>query len=175
MSPELRKQLDVINNELWDYTEAFLKLPRSDETIQYLLTYKNDPEEETTQIDRYKGMMGHAFTVTHLLVIGEIEEERELSTFFYLQWLSGRLYQGLNLMEQLSAWAQKISSSKASRSLAKRRHFETYQLRQEVVDYWNTNIDPKLSAQKAADLLITIFPLSHKKMAEYISYEKKNR
>lgn len=55
--------------------------------------------------------------------------------------------------------------------LARHRHIGTREKREKVADYWRTNIDPKLSAQRAADLIVMagITDLSHKKIAEIVS------
>lgn len=63
--------------------------------------------------------------------------------------------------------------STASRSMARKRHKENYELVEFAVKYWKDNIDPAMSAEKAADLLIAQVPLSHKKLAEVVSSEKK--
>ncbi|MDO9459368.1 MAG: hypothetical protein Q7N95_04535 [Alphaproteobacteria bacterium] len=60
-------------------------------------------------------------------------------------------------------------------AMAKRRHAENYALTDEAVKYWQENIDPTLSASKAANELLRVVPLSHKKLAEVISAEKKKR
>ena len=57
--------------------------------------------------------------------------------------------------------------------LAKLRHADNYAMIDEALDYWRKNIDPKLSAAKAANQLLEIVPLSHKKLAEVVSAEKK--
>lgn len=57
--------------------------------------------------------------------------------------------------------------------LARLRHAENYELAEEALRYWKENIDPKLSASKAANELIKAVPLSHKKLAEIISAAKK--
>lgn len=54
-----------------------------------------------------------------------------------------------------------------------KRHSETYQLKDEVITYWTKNIDPKTKNDKAADLLIKIFPLSHRKLSQYVAEAKK--
>lgn len=61
----------------------------------------------------------------------------------------------------------------AASVMAKRRHAENYALTETAKRHWKENIDPKLSAQKAADELIKIVPLSHKKLAEIVSQAKK--
>lgn len=57
--------------------------------------------------------------------------------------------------------------------LAKKRHLESYALADYARQYWRENIDPALSAQRAATELTRVVPLSHKKLAEIVSSEKK--
>ena len=59
--------------------------------------------------------------------------------------------------------------------LARRRHAENYALTEEVIKLWKQNIDPSLSAQKAANELIRYVPLSHKKIAEIVAAQKKKK
>lgn len=67
---------------------------------------------------------------------------------------------------------QKYGTAKRN---AEKRHLETYALRNEVVQYWKNNIDPKLSADKAAEILAKHFSplLSFRKLSEYVSNAKK--
>lgn len=66
-----------------------------------------------------------------------------------------------------------LNSRLAASSLARLRHAENRALINDAVKHWRENIDPKLSAQKAATELIKIVPLSHKKLAEIISKAKR--
>lgn len=59
--------------------------------------------------------------------------------------------------------------------LAKRRHAENYALVDEAIRYWREHIDQSLSAAKAADELIRVVPLSHKKLAEVVAAERKRQ
>ncbi|MDR3212408.1 MAG: hypothetical protein LBT71_00595 [Azoarcus sp.] len=59
--------------------------------------------------------------------------------------------------------------------LAKRRHAESYAMKEYALAYWRKNIDPSLSASKAADKLLNVVPLSHKVLAELVSAEKKKQ
>ena len=61
-----------------------------------------------------------------------------------------------------------------ARANAIKRHQETYMLQNEVVEYWKANIRPSLSNEKAADVLLKTFPLSHRKLKQYVAAAKKN-
>lgn len=65
------------------------------------------------------------------------------------------------------------SFTAAAAQLAKRRHAENYALIEDAKKYWRENIDPSISAAKAANELVRIVPLSHKKLSEVIAAEKK--
>lgn len=60
-------------------------------------------------------------------------------------------------------------------ALAKKRHAENYALTADAIKYWRENIDPSLSASKAADELLRVLPLSHRKLTEIVSAEKKKK
>jgi len=68
---------------------------------------------------------------------------------------------------------EKAVRSELAGMAAKVRHEETHALREEVIQYWRSNIDSKISAEKAATELSRIFPLSHRKLSQYISAERK--
>lgn len=65
--------------------------------------------------------------------------------------------------------------SAASMAMANVRHASTYVERDKIEAYWRENIDPKLSAQKAASKieLAGITEFSHKKIAEIVSALRK--
>ena len=67
-----------------------------------------------------------------------------------------------------------ITSTDAASQLAKMRHAENYALADDALKYWRENIDPHLSAAKAANDLVRVVPLSHKKLAEIISAARKD-
>ena len=58
-------------------------------------------------------------------------------------------------------------------AMAKMRHAEDYALADDARKFWRENISPDLSAQKAATELEKVVCLSHKKLAELVSAEKK--
>lgn len=81
---------------------------------------------------------------------------------------------GRDLRAIISAAIEKgVRSKNPAQEMARLRHAEDAVLKKDAIDYWKANIDKTLSAQKAADILITYVPVSHKKLAEYISAEKK--
>lgn len=61
----------------------------------------------------------------------------------------------------------------AAAQMARMRHAENYSLIEYAIKHWRENIDPSISAAKAANELVRVVNLSHKKLAEVISAEKK--
>ena len=72
-------------------------------------------------------------------------------------------------------WARKRCGPSPAVELAKMRHAENYALIEDALKYWREKIDPTISAAKAANELVRVVPLSHKKLAEVIAAEKKKR
>jgi hypothetical protein len=71
----------------------------------------------------------------------------------------------------LEDFRSKVLSS-LGRKGADIRHSETRSMREDAIEYWRKNIDPKLSTPKAADILIKVVPLSHRKLEEIIRKAK---
>lgn len=57
--------------------------------------------------------------------------------------------------------------------LARRRHDRNYRLREKAIRHWREHIDASLSASRAAERLLPLFPVSHRTLSEWISMEKK--
>lgn len=68
---------------------------------------------------------------------------------------------------------EKHIRSELASNAAFARHNETYILKKQAIDYWREHIDPNLSNPKAADLLIKIVPVSHRKLVEYVAEAKR--
>ena len=66
-------------------------------------------------------------------------------------------------------------SKNPAAELAKLRHAENYAMAEEALKYWQENIDLSRSAQKAANELIGVVALSHKKLAEIVAAAKKKQ
>lgn len=79
---------------------------------------------------------------------------------------------GADLLAIIVAAMERGAENPAAK-MAKLRHAEHYAMEHEALEYWRTHIDPKLSAQKAANQLIQVVPLSHKKLAAIVSRERK--
>ena len=87
-------------------------------------------------------------------------------------FLSDKPINAYVLMKLLSLLLANEMKYKASLA-AQVRHVETYELKRQAIDFWVKNIDPKLSNEKAADMLVKIVPVSHRKLSQYIAEAKK--
>lgn len=58
--------------------------------------------------------------------------------------------------------------------MAHKRHKENRELISFATEYWSKNIDKNLPAVRAASILESVVPLSHKKLAEIVSEAKKS-
>ena len=56
---------------------------------------------------------------------------------------------------------------------AKKRHRENYELKEQAIMFWQENIDPNLSNDKAAEILMRIVPISFRKLSEYVGEAKR--
>lgn len=97
-------------------------------------------------------------------------EDAWLSLSNACMWLGFTMGAGEAYKEQRS-----VDAFTAASVLGKLRHAENYALADEALKFWRENIDPNLSAAKAANELVRVVPLSHKKLAEVVSAEKKKR
>jgi len=79
------------------------------------------------------------------------------------------------IMYAIGRASAKSGKYSAASLLAAKRHVEDRAIADDVRRFWKENIDPKLSAQKAADIVVQakLVPLSHKKTAEIISRLRK--
>lgn len=66
----------------------------------------------------------------------------------------------------------KNQAKKVRSNAGKLGHIDTYALKAQAIEYWREYIDPKLSNPKAADLLIKIVPVGHRKLVEYVAEAK---
>lgn len=62
-----------------------------------------------------------------------------------------------------------FEKTRKAKKAALLRHTETYALKKQAIEYWHEHIDPHLSNQKAADILLKIVPVSHRKLVEYVA------
>ncbi len=101
-------------------------------------------------------------------------------TFIFLSFVAGYLKDGeikpaitgLAMAARMLGQCEAQAGSRSPGSvLAQIRHTENRELADDVRSFWRENIDPNLSAQKAANEIMraNLVPLSHKKIAEIVS------
>lgn len=107
-----------------------------------------------------------------------MEDFTLLQAFARLKWFvanqcetSARAEWCRSRLSTLVAQCEASEMRKPGVLLARIRHEQTYMEHKKVTDYWRNNVDPKLSAQKAADAILQagVTTLSHKKIAEIVS------
>jgi len=98
--------------------------------------------------------------------------ERKNYRFFFTALQGIDIFLDISNAIDKSKEAKKILSE-FSKANALKRHAETYELKEQAKDYWRKHIDPKLSNPKAADLLLKVVPVSHRKLVEYVAEAKR--
>lgn len=73
------------------------------------------------------------------------------------------------LDEQYVSEQFKLMQFDARSKNATKGHKDTYELKNQAIEYWRLHIDPELSNPKAADLLLKIVKVSHRKLVEYVA------
>lgn len=113
----------------------------------------------------------HAMIIATAYAIQAMKAEKD-SALAWSYAASAKYWAGI-----IRASMHKEGGSEIASQMAKLRHKENYALTEEVEKYWRENVDPSLSAQKAAEqvLLARVVPLSHKKIAEIISRLRKQK
>lgn len=144
------------------------------------LNYEGLPHENEQFVDDVKA------TYNKIKVHGEIDDSCDALhvLFILLSIVDAHLAIG-NQNEALSCLVSasntlgqlevQIGMETPAQNLARLRHAENYALANDALKYWREKIDPNLSASKAANELIGVVPLSHKKLAELVSAEKKKQ
>ena len=79
-----------------------------------------------------------------------------------------------NLFANLRALEENMAVSEMKSTWGRKGQEDNRELKEQAVKYWREHIDPKLSNQKAADTLIKIVALSHRKLAEYVAEAKRD-
>ena len=101
----------------------------------------------------------------------EIEDEFE-STESLNDFLADKPINAYVLLKLIGLVLRSHAKDKASIA-AKIRHIETYELKNQAIEYWRSYIDPKLSNPKAADLLLKVVKVSHRKLVDYVAEAKR--
>lgn len=194
MNSELiKEQAQRVQDELWEMAFDLYGLERNKESIKELqsafkaliiekvkeqLETKGIKTKPAESIGR-KGDMAAIFMVT--LMVKKMAEEGNFRGALDMLTKTSR---AMGMIKVIVSFEQNkeiegLSSDSVVKimaaTLAKKRHAENYALIEDALKYWHDNIDPSLSAQAAANELLGVVPLSHKKLAEVVSAEKKKR
>lgn len=182
MIDAIKERADLIQEELWTLAKKHYGLARTAETVKRI---------EQTWENYINGELAKRGLNTALPLSQEIEEvEKGLALAFMATCSVKHADNSKEALEMLVDAAQVVGAldgfglfwsalneadswPSPAAALAKLRHAENYALAAYAKKYWSENIPADLSAQKAADKLITVVPLSHKKLAEIVSTEKK--
>ncbi|MDP1734281.1 MAG: hypothetical protein Q8L44_07960 [Sulfuritalea sp.] len=175
----MRGKAKLIEDELWKIAKTEFGLEPTAETLNRvgatLLRARNTKE---IQIDPNIEDVDWCFASGIVMAtIAQTEESPQrtldflLSARDHLAMLTTYLITDKHPCES----PQVHSVKEMATGLARRRHAENYALVDDAVKYWRERIDPNLSAAKAANELVRVVPLSHKKLAEVVSAEKKKQ
>lgn len=135
-----------------------------------MLLDSQDRNEEQQKLDR----------IVSVAVSALFCFDRALSTNRHLRPIvASKWLEAADELFFLSSRVNNLTEKQLKKEMASRAafnsHKETYALKKQAKDYWREHIDPKLSNPKAADLLIKIVPVSHRKLAEYVAEAKREK
>jgi hypothetical protein len=139
----------------------------------------NLPRSALTRIDRFPDQLFDTFKALSVLGMAgwsldaaafSLSKDEEYDEFVRFLLLAREA------LARYQLGAKGIARRKlAAKANALKRHKETHMLRSRVIECWKTNISPTLSNENAADVLLTKFqfPLSHRKLKEYVRDAKR--
>ncbi len=177
----IRSELAKQNDRIWTLAEALLKIDRNNPDQREWL--ERDGREllmnpvEPTELNREKFVRRSAqeeqlvrcslaLACNQLAISSDEKDDIEETIGLMLVAESA-----VGMSKQFGVTAE-LNSIHAHLH-AKKRHAETYSMKKEVLDYWQEKIDPTLSNERAAKLLGSVFPLSHRKLSQYVAEAKK--
>lgn len=171
----IREQIRAELESAWWLSERGLNRASSTENANY---YDEVFREWMNKPDAERPIEYYVADVLRSCTFGLLEDFTEdprllLRMLSMINYDIGWLSYLFDIKKDPSMILDEIPPSVLSSRLAKLAHADTYMYRKEAIDYWHQHIDPNLSAQKAANILMKYTPLSHKKLAEYISAEKR--
>jgi hypothetical protein len=174
----IRKQAGRIHEELWLIAVNEYGLVRTPETAARIESACLDYASSggTSAPGDIEIGLALAFFAVHC-----VEKEEKLEDALEMLAVAAEslgCVRVFSTLGELAPYSSKIKSagllSVMGSIMAKGRHAENYAMTEYVVKYWRENIDPKLSAQKAASEIdrAKVVLLSHKKIAEIISAQR---
>lgn len=187
MIDAIKDKAILIQDRLWDTATKYYGLERTEETSarihntfskimqnEYLKRVgTNAPFLQTdSQLDDVDSSLALAFM--SLALVDRCKDQNEaLEALVNAAEAAGSVSVHGMMRPLLAGLEQGLPAKKMASELAKLRHAENYALSASALAYWRENIDPNLSAAKAANELLRVVPLSHKKLSELVSAEKK--
>lgn len=187
----IRKEAARIQEQMWEIATEQFGLERTQETadrikftffkimndhaIERGFDIANAHLKSLPDFDPVDDGMALGFVVSGLAESEMVEPAEALNHLITAAEHLGMLREQATIRNLIDATdrLKSRSISNPAAELAKKRHAETYALAKEAIEHWRENIPADLSAQKAANELVKVVPLSHKKLAEYVSAEKK--
>ena len=188
MLEHIKKELDRIEDGLWLFAKEQYGLERTNETLARIQltisrvigrTAKPESASELSEEEVAHGLaiaflaIGSArlYENDHEKIIGALSAASEAAATVKITAVQIRMYE--ELFSQINN--PDLMKKTAATQLAKLRHAESRLFKEYAVEYWRENIDPNLSASKAAGEIFTkrIVNLSYKTIAEVIAKEKK--
>ena len=198
MIDSIREQAGLIQERLWEIAESCYGLHRNHETVARIIATCTaeinkqckedglDPLVQDVVQEPVDSMLALVFLCASLA-----EREEDPSEALAMLVVAAEMLGVLGVIGRLNILGkagpidfQKMGALGESllhgvlakghaAAMAKMRHAENYLLIDYALKYWRENIDSNLSAQKAATELTKVVSLSHKKLAEIVSAEKK--
>lgn len=179
----IREKANKLEDDLWTHAKDTHGLERNRETlrrVQATIGRLVDAEAKKsgvpTSITEKPDQSVDDGLALAFLSIGLVQEEETADQALDALVYAASAVSAIRVLSFLPASLNDTDrASIVAKVLANRRHAEHYALAEYAQKYWRENIDPTLSASKAANELLRVVPLSHKKLAEVISAEKKKR
>ena len=182
----IKEKLNWIEDELWKMAKDKYGLERNEETVERIhattgryinaiIKKKGHPIEPQNVAENIRDVdHGLAWMFFTVAMARDVEHPDTATAIDYLVLAA----KGLGVLEVASRLPNSEHAnidfvSLFAAEMARKRHAENYSMIDEALNYWRANIDPSLSASKAANELVRVVPLSHKKLAAVISTAKK--
>jgi hypothetical protein len=185
--PLIQEQQELLEDRAWSLALKYHGIERTKESVERISLAMDDflrnanagdvpPHHSVSERDFAPVDSGLVAIFLNLGMFHRISDPREaLETLATISWglgameVFGRIKNGMPVNGSINL--AKLHAS----AMARLSHAEDYALVEEAVKYWREKIDPGMSAAKAANELVSIVPLSHKKLAAVVSKEKKKR
>lgn len=167
-----------LHEKIWELAEK-KGIPRTDDSAKMLTIKCNQIAHSeiipnTNEVENIIAMLFSVYEISNRIIEDsnkyiDVKLKAVSDAWFYFGLISYELNGTVIDEDSLLKMGSTILGKKG----AYVRHAETRSMREDAIDYWRKNIDPKLSAPKAANELIKIVPLSHRKLEEIIREEQK--